>query len=325
MVVVGHCIPDATAPTGISSSYMRILHSVIYSFHMPLFFFISGYLISRRQIIAKGETITASLKKRFHRLLVPYLFVGLCYAPMKYLLSSFANRPYDFSQIWKIIIGINPDGELWFLYALFVITMVAGFTGYRISKLGLTILSLLAVTTPLLPIVTSNMLYVFLGIYARRDYPNFIVGLKMPVLLIASLAFAVVNICSILYGGNSIFRILTSITGIILCLRFSQWVDGKSGIFRNGLIQLGLFSMDIYILSDIIKIPFRIILWSKLHLYMLSFIVCFVLSVVLSYIFSKYFIRKSTWLSYLILGIRKGCILLCTPGCIVQEFRGIIV
>ena len=39
LVVIGHCIPDATSNTGISVSAYRWLHSVIYSFHMPLFFF----------------------------------------------------------------------------------------------------------------------------------------------------------------------------------------------------------------------------------------------------------------------------------------------
>ena len=203
---------------------------------MPLFFFVSGYLVSRSQIMAKGETIAASLKKRFRRLMIPYLFVGLCYAPMKYMLSSFANKPYDFSQIWQIVIGNNPDGELWFLYALFVITVIACLARYRISKLGLLFLAALAMLAPSLAIVTANMLYFFLGIWVRREHPDFVKRINMPVLLCTCAVFAAINAWSILYGGNSLFRILTSVSGIVLCLRFSQWIDGRAGIVRDWLV-----------------------------------------------------------------------------------------
>lgn len=64
------------------------------------------------------------IKSRWKRLLVPYAFVGICYASFKLLISKFANKPYDIENIWKMIIGVNPDGELWFLYALFIITAI---------------------------------------------------------------------------------------------------------------------------------------------------------------------------------------------------------
>ena len=67
----------------------------------------------------------------------------------------------------------------------------------------------------------------------------------------------------------------------------------------------GILSMDIYILSDIIKIPFRVILWNKLHLYTLSFVLCTVLAIVLSVWLSEHLIRKHGWLRFLILGVRK--------------------
>lgn len=61
------------------------------------------------------------IKDRSLRLLVPYLAIALLYLPFKIALSSFANQPYDINGIWKILLGENPDGGLWFLYALFLI------------------------------------------------------------------------------------------------------------------------------------------------------------------------------------------------------------
>ena len=122
LVVIGHAIPDATTAQGISSFALGILFSIIYSFHMPLFFLISGYFVD-----TVSETVSRKqqIGKKFQRLMVPYLFVGLAYAPCKLLLSQYANAPFQVSNLWKMVIGVNPDGELWFLYSMFVISAFA--------------------------------------------------------------------------------------------------------------------------------------------------------------------------------------------------------
>ncbi|MBR5914621.1 MAG: acyltransferase family protein [Selenomonadaceae bacterium] len=38
LVIIGHCIPDASTPQEISEPHFSIIFNVIYSFHMPLFF-----------------------------------------------------------------------------------------------------------------------------------------------------------------------------------------------------------------------------------------------------------------------------------------------
>lgn len=80
-------------------------------------------------------------------------------------------------------------------------------------------------------------------------------------------------------------------------------IDNNSHALSRGLRVLGEFSMDIYILSDIIKIPFRIVLWNKLHMYYSAFLVCTVMSIFLSYIVSRYIIRTNQKLKRLILGM----------------------
>ncbi len=122
LVVIGHAIPDATTKQGISSGSLALLHSLIYGFHMPLFFLISGYFVNTLSTASSRGT---QIWKKFQRLMVPYIFVGLAYAPCKLLLSRFANDPFHLSNLWKMVIGVNPDGELWFLYSLFVISAFA--------------------------------------------------------------------------------------------------------------------------------------------------------------------------------------------------------
>ena len=80
-------------------------------------------------------------------------------------------------------------------------------------------------------------------------------------------------------------------------------IGNNNHVLSRGLRVLGEISMDIYILSDIIKIPFRIILWNKLHMYYSAFIICTVMSILLSFMISKYFIRTNPKLKRLILGM----------------------
>lgn len=59
LVVVGHCTFTNTNIEGF-----------IYTFHMPLFFLISGFLYKKEKL-----SITLYLKKLTNRLLVPYLLI----------------------------------------------------------------------------------------------------------------------------------------------------------------------------------------------------------------------------------------------------------
>ena len=294
LVVVGHCIPDASSVNGISSPLMRIIFHVIYSFHMPAFFTVSGFCAMF------GDT-DETVNKKAKRLIVPYVFVGLCYAPLKLLLSQFANKPYNIHDLWKMLIGINPDGELWFLYALFVISVIAIIVEGVNSKIILLISLIVTLNNSFLIIVTNHAFYFFLGAYIRNNTCClFDKNLK-----IASLHFIVfvsANLMQKIFGYYPVGHILTAVSGIYLTLFISELLANIHNKATVILTTLGLYSMDVYILSDIIKIPFRIILWNKLHLYYVTFFVCTFLSLLLSYYISKLVIRKNNLLKKLILG-----------------------
>jgi len=270
---------------------------------MPLFFFLAGFMISREKIIMRGQKIIDILHKRVNRLLVPYLFVGLCYAPFKLILSQFANKPYDISTIWQLVIGVNPDGELWFLYSLFVITVIAGIFSFRISVLGLLLAGVILLWNPW-NIITNYLFFFLAGIYMRREKKDFVITMKWCHSIALLLLFIAGNYALLVLKMHAAF-LLTALSGTALVLRGSLMIEHR---FRDGssrLATLGIMSMDIYILSDIIKIPFRILLYNKLHFYSLAFIVCLIASVLLSYLVSKYVIRRRRILKYLILGIKE--------------------
>lgn len=284
----------------------RWLHDVIYAFHMPLFFFLAGFMVSRQKMLDRAQKPIDLVRKRISRLLVPYVVVGLCYAPFKMLLSRFANKPYDISTLWQMVIGVNPDGELWFLYALFVITVIAALFAFRISLLGLMAAAALLIWNPW-GIITNFLFFFLLGIYMRREHKDFVLHLTARHIL-TTVAVSLIGLYGLLGLKEHACFLLTATSGTVLVLWLSLVLSRQESAFsplRNLLEHWGILSMDIYILSDIIKIPFRVVLWNKLHLYTLSFVLCTVLAIVLSVLLSEHLIRKNSWLRFLILGVRK--------------------
>lgn len=104
------------------------LQQFIYSFHMPLFFVLSGYLF-------KVLPIKDRIRKDFQRLIIPYLGInGICF--MLWLIGGYLIKPeYHWSvkpvvqRLGAILLGIGYDTDfwiavctpLWFLIALFIV------------------------------------------------------------------------------------------------------------------------------------------------------------------------------------------------------------
>lgn len=301
LVVIGHCIPDAASSMGISVTGYRWLHDIIYSFHMPLFFFLSGYIIVRENMVRAGKRPLDIIKSRWNRLMIPYVFVGLCYAPFKLLLSKFANKPYDIGNIWKMIIGVNPDGELWFLYALFVITTIVAVSFFHVSIPRLLVAGVLLIWNPW-NMVTNYLFFFLFGIYMRRDHSGFVENIKKRHVILLGIIFFAGNYGLLIIRQHAFF-FLTAMSGMTLVFWLSYRISMLKLPVKDYLAYCGIMSMDIYILSDIIKIPFRIILWNKMHFYTGAFLVCTIMGIGLSLWVSQNIIRKSNILKRLLLGM----------------------
>lgn len=112
LVVFGHNDLKTNAP---------FFYRFIYSFHVPLFFFLSGYFINTAFSFLEYFT------KRFHAILKPYLFtILLIYAAS----VSFGNMGFQNAivRIAKALYGsffYIDWGQLWFLPNLFVVSLYA--------------------------------------------------------------------------------------------------------------------------------------------------------------------------------------------------------
>lgn len=122
LVVYGHVarglesagiIPDSTG--------FRLVDSVIYSFHMPLFFFLSGIFLSsslerkgfRGLVLGKAET-----------LIYPYVVWSLLQGSLEAALSRYTNGGIGFDDVLSLV--WKPRAQFWFLYVLFFTFVISG-------------------------------------------------------------------------------------------------------------------------------------------------------------------------------------------------------
>lgn len=104
LVILGHSIQYK-----IIDYQNDVLFRIIYSFHMPLFFLISGFLTYKERYDA------SMVKKRFVQCIIPFV-------SWAFLLPIFELGRYDIERTIKIL--TYPDNGLWFLYNLFFYCLV---------------------------------------------------------------------------------------------------------------------------------------------------------------------------------------------------------
>ena len=142
----------------------------IYSFHMFLFFFISGTLYKKRNF----DTFGCFSLKRTLRLLVPYFVWNI----LGILIDCvFISKSFNASNILKQVFfvggGISWNSPIWFLLVLFEIEIIAFFTNRKIWStiiclvVSVVLFIVLSVSSIILPLgfhlIPIGMLFFCLG------------------------------------------------------------------------------------------------------------------------------------------------------------------
>lgn len=177
LVVLGHITTQFELDASYTSTGLFALGKIIYSFHMALFFAISGFVSVKALFLESIEDKMSYTKSRFMRLLVPYFAMGILYLPFRIIMSSIARNQYNISDFWKILIGENPDGALWFLFVLFIYSVLAGWiTTMKNINFTIVVSAVVCVITLIFdfPQTLDRLLYFsvyyFIGVYVRLHY-----------------------------------------------------------------------------------------------------------------------------------------------------------
>ena len=113
LVVIGHLIEH-------NAGRDNFLWTFIYSFHMPLFMFISGYLayVTFRMERFNFFNVVLYLGKKCRTLLLPFLTWGILipFFLLRNIDKSFGMYVYDYIYHW--------GGGLWFFATLFILSVL---------------------------------------------------------------------------------------------------------------------------------------------------------------------------------------------------------
>lgn len=255
LVIFGHMIPD---------SYVK---QYIYSFHVPLFFFISGYLFS-----TKNYSFYQFLGRKFNSLIVPYasfafisflfwFFVvrklsisgqALAIDPIKPLIGVFYGIG---SGDWRVPMNI----ALWFLPCLFIVEIVFYFVKNWYFLPGFAVLGYLATLLPFrLPwssdVALSAIVFYGIGHFYKETWVSRRI---LPVLLVSSIVFCFLNspvdMNNLVYG-NPCFFYISAFSGVLFYLNISKVVKTNRVmhyIGSNTVILIGLVGITWFCLNGV--------------------------------------------------------------------------
>ena len=314
LVVLCHTISPVMEEHELMSSVYRF----VYTFHMPLFFFLAGCVSKVR-----NERRLEQTKAKIERLLVPYITWAFIYWLLKKFFSGMARNNVK-EPWWSIFLGNNPDGELWFLYVLLVFSLILiWFVNERNLKWFVAISVLISLFAQYIPhsvkfsgISLFFSLYqigfYFLGVLTGDNWEQFIQFITKPFLCIGSviitLAYGAVGFIAPEISAIKILMYPLAIAAIIAVISLSYVSSMR---FTMNLIDyIGCHSMEIFILHAPILIIGRSFLpkligkgW--IYVFALSMIAIF-----FSLFIDAVLLRRIWWLGALVAGkkhkVRKG-------------------
>lgn len=129
LVVYGHVARGIfTAGLDMDPRIYEITDNIIYSFHMPLFFFLSGLFLLPS--LAK-RSHTNLLFNKVDTILYPYVIWSLLQGSIEIILSRYTNGHVTFSEVFSL--AWQPRAHFWFLYVLFFFFLFSSLIYRRFS------------------------------------------------------------------------------------------------------------------------------------------------------------------------------------------------
>lgn len=267
-VVLGHAIQQYEMAIG--EPWLAI-KDLIYSFHMPAFVFASGFCVYRMPDQSNENAGMGILWGRVRRLIIPYLSWGCVYFILRLLAGDYARIPYDYDHAVFFLLGYNPDGAMWFVWALFAATVfLLPLRKVSPERLLLPIFLLIAVVHysrlgsvshwRALCAVPTYMFFILLGGLSRKWLEDSRAsGFPRRIQIGCASCFAVSYVLHIgRFSRIFPWDCLTSISATLLLCSLAFEISRGWRLARSLLVLLGVEAMSIYVLGEPIKVMCRI-------------------------------------------------------------------
>lgn len=299
LVVLGHCFQSSEAT----------LNRVILSFHMPLFFFLSG-------VFAKPETRKTLMGGAFlkaKKLLIPQITLSITIILLKgSIWLSEGNSLADFDFLACFGFWFLPVLFLCSLYYMLVSTIVD--LSKQQFQVMATIIALSIAIIVILNYVTSTIMpidwfaksavampFYFCGSFFKervlnvgnkqRIVGNVILILLLPVIVILSQINSPVMMYENEYGSLPLF-FLTSVLGIILVVELSKRIVNLPVLVEFGKLSIAVYVWNFLIVGFSIRILNRLLLMIGLDNEVILTAATFCASMMILYVLSKWTYNK---------------------------------
>lgn len=251
--------------------------ALIYSFHMPLFFFISG-IVSLKSLRTKPFAV--SFLDKLKSVAYPYFLWSIISWCLSAVAVKYVNKPMDFHNLLSIV--YQPILQYWFLYVMFFCQLIA--LVFRRMFVGIVVIAAILLVAPL-PFINPTI-NEFVG-----SFPFFVIGMVTSGWLLASadrrparratlvavavpaLAVFVVLVC--VPQGNTAFASSVGLVQAWAGIAFVVAVSRIIGSRWSWLSTLGQASMAIFVMHTIVAAALRTILGVVgMHSPLVTLVVC---------------------------------------------------
>lgn len=208
LVVIGHYSPD-----GCPEWWMAV-HDFIYTFHMPLFMFASGfvYIATKRD----GEKYGEFIMKKIKRLMIPYFVVSAIVIAIKLLTEghAYVENPKTIMSFVKMFYYPEAGYFLWFIWALWWMFVIVPVFKTKQQRLVLFAISILLhyvpfATTEVFCISQfKNMLMFFMLGVVVYDWKGYLSAFDRVQKVAYLIAFAIAYVISVAPVWGGIWRML---------------------------------------------------------------------------------------------------------------------
>lgn len=248
--------------------WYQITKEVIYTFHMPLFMMLSGFLFSH---FKRTKTFKKNLSDSFRRLIIPYVVFSWIF----YSLYNIIQGGQDMAW-WQLLLKplysptFGHTTYLWFLPVLFILYFVANIFRKSTPYIGLCIFAFLWLVN--MQVILPEYAYILKSDIAFLGYLSyfgvfFFIGqcleVSIPVKLYDAVFYSVLfigglfimyNLTLCYYQSVALTFFLAIMGSFALWYLMALWVK-PSGI-RQYCLSIGFNADLIYLLHPLILFPF---------------------------------------------------------------------
>lgn len=268
LVVYGH-VAGGVYNSGIpmDESLFRLVVSIIYSFHMPLFFFLSG-IFFYDSLVKRGAS--GLIRSKVDTVLYPYAVWSLLQGILEVVLSNYTNGNASIGDVLSF--AWHPRAQFWFLYTLFLVFIISSIIYSQAGKkITLPLLVLFGAlytskqfiipTNQIVGWICGNIVFFTLGVGFNEVKQTFKDNRYIFAIILGALFLVGQYVFHITYGLNYTDGGIATLTLATISILFFISLSLALERFNlSWLTYIGASSMTIYLMHTIAGSSVRIAL-----------------------------------------------------------------